>query len=223
VTKVGQRCAVNVTKNPLKQPPLLSGFEHINRYWDDRLQVWSAKILPGELYVSTHGEMICTVLGSCISACIRDQTLGIGGMNHFMLPVQGDHRVQWGDSEVTGATRYGNWAMEYLINHLIKLGAKKERMEVKLFGGGQVLANLTDVGQRNIIFAYDFIRKEGLNVRNADVGDIFSRKVLYFSDTGSVKVKKMATGRNETIIRRERDYMKNIEKDVTKPGDVELF
>lgn len=212
-----------INKTPLKQPTSLPGFEHVNRYWDDRLQVWSAKILPGEFYVSTHGEMICTVLGSCISACIRDRTLGIGGMNHFMLPVQGDHTVKWGDSDVTGATRYGNWAMEFLLNQVLKLGGKKHNLEVKLFGGGQVLANLTDIGQRNIIFAYDFIRKEGLSVSSSDVGDIFSRKVLYFPDTGSAKVKKMASGRNETIIRREQDYMQNIKQETTKPGDVELF
>lgn len=212
-----------IGKNPLRQPPALPGFEHINRYWDDRLQVWSAKILPGEFYVSTHGEMICTVLGSCISACIRDQIKGIGGMNHFMLPVQGEHSMQWGDDETTSATRYGNWAMEYLINQLIKLGASKDRLEVKLFGGGQVLANLTDVGQRNIIFAYDFLRKEDLSVLVSDVGDIFSRKVLYFSDTGSAKVKKMASGRNETIIRREQSYRETIEQDTQKSGDVELF
>ncbi|MFT6857551.1 MAG: chemotaxis protein CheD, partial [Thalassolituus oleivorans] len=98
-----------------EQPKALPGFEHVNRYWDNVHQVWSAKILPGEFYVSTHGEMIVTVLGSCISACIRDRVLGIGGMNHFMLPVQNENSSEnWGSNPVTQESRYGNWAMEFL-------------------------------------------------------------------------------------------------------------
>ncbi|MCR9067097.1 MAG: hypothetical protein NXI00_24240, partial [Cytophagales bacterium] len=121
----------------IQQPGAEKGFEHVNRYYDNRHSVWAAKILPGELYVSAHGEMICTVLGSCISACVRDKKLGIGGMNHFMLPAQNEFSSgQWGSDANTSATRYGNWAMEYLLNTLYKLGAKKSDLEVKLFGGG---------------------------------------------------------------------------------------
>ncbi len=94
--------------------------------------------------------------------------------------------------------------MEYLLNTLYKLGATKQNLEVKLFGGGQVLASMTDIGQRNILFAYDFLRKEGLDVAAADVGDIFSRKILYFPDTGAVKVRRITTTKNETIINREK-------------------
>ena len=191
------------------------------------MEVWSAKILPGEFYVSTDGEMIATVLGSCISACIRDVKLGIGGMNHFMLPMQGEYSTeQWGNDKNSAATRYGNWAMEYLLNNLYSLGARKENLEVKLFGGGQVLANMTDVGQRNILFVYDFLHKENLPVKAADVGDIFSRKVLYFPDTGSVKVKRITSSRNDTIYQREQGYMDKVNTEsATKPDDnnIELF
>lgn len=208
------------------QPKLQKGFEHINRYFDKTMQVWAAKILPGELYVSADGEMIATVLGSCISACIRDVKLGIGGMNHFMLPMQGEFSSeQWGSCTNSAATRYGNWAMEYLLNNLYSMGARKENLEVKLFGGGQVLANMTDVGQRNILFVYDFLRKEGLAVKAADVGDIFSRKVLYFPDTGSVKVRRITSTRNDTIINREKGYMDQVNKESNKSDDnsIELF
>lgn len=212
-----------MTDHSLNQPLAEKGFEHVNRYFDHKLEVWCAKILPGEFYVTTHGEMIGTVLGSCISACIRDTKLGIGGMNHFMLPIQNEHSsAQWGSDANTSETRYGNWAMEYLLNTLYKLGCSKRNLEVKLFGGGQVLASMTDVGQRNILFAYDFLRKEGLNVSAADVGDIFSRKILYFPDTGSVKVRRITTTKNETIIQREKGYLDSIRahKD---DSNIELF
>ena len=205
------------------QPLAEKSFEHVNRFYDNKHQVWSAKILPGEFYVTTHGEMIGTVLGSCISACVRDVKLGIGGMNHFMLPSQTEHSTeQWGSDANTSATRYGNWAMEYLLNTLYKLGATKKNLEVKLFGGGQVLASMTDIGQRNILFAYDFLRKEGLDIEAADVGDIFSRKVLYFPDTGAVKVRRITSTHNTTIMDREKGYMDSL-KGKEDSSDIELF
>lgn len=207
----------------VKQPVAEKGFEHVNRYFDPKLNVWTAKILPGEFYVTAHGEMIGTVLGSCISACVRDVKLGIGGMNHFMLPVQNEHSTgQWGSDANTSETRYGNWAMEYLLNTLYKLGCSKRNLEVKLFGGGQVLASMTDVGQRNILFVYDFLRKEGLEVKAADVGDVFSRKVLFFPDTGSVKVRRITTTKNETIIQREKGYLDSI-REHKDDSNIELF
>lgn len=206
---------------PLPRP--LAGFEHVNRYWDRRQDVAAAKILPGQFYVSTQGEMISTVLGSCISACIRDKRLGIGGMNHFMLPESTDGKGSWETGAVTGASsRYGNWAMEFLINAILKQGGHKTDMEVKLFGGGAVLANMTNVGQRNIDFARSYLEQEGLEVVAQDVGGSYPRKVLYFPDTGSVKMRKLKTQRNDTVERREKAYIQSISE---KPaaGDVELF
>lgn len=204
-------------------PPVLAGFEHINRYWDKGMHVNAAKILPGEFYVSLHGEMIVTVLGSCVSACIRDRVRGIGGMNHFMLPMQGEHSSeQWGTSAVSSASRYGNWAMEFLINEVLKAGGKRGDLEVKIFGGGAVLSNMTDIGQRNVAFVKYYLAKEGLPIVAMDAGGIYPRKVLYFPDTGSVKVRKLTSTRNETIITRERAYIKDINTQ-PKDGDVELF
>jgi chemotaxis protein CheD len=210
-------------KHELHQPDVEKGFEHVNRYYDKTHNVWSSKILPGEFYVTTRGEMIVTVLGSCISACVRDVKLGIGGMNHFMLPEQTEYSTdQWGSDGNTSATRYGNWAMEYLLNTLYKLGATKKNLEVKLFGGGQVLASMTDIGQRNILFAYEFLRKEGLEIVAADVGDIYSRKILYFPDTGAVKVRRITTTNNDTIINREKGYMDSIREQASR-SNIELF
>ncbi len=184
----------------------------------------AAKILPGEFYVSCQGEMIGTVLGSCISACIRDKVIGVGGMNHFMLPVKGGNSTDgWGGSEVSASLRYGNWAMEYLINEILKQGGHRDRLEVKIFGGGQVLANMTDIGSRNIEFVRAYLFKEGLKVVSEDVGDVFPRKVLYFPDTGAVKLKKLRKVNNSTVEQRERQYITSINTEEAKGGDVELF
>ncbi|MCP5206437.1 MAG: chemoreceptor glutamine deamidase CheD [Hahellaceae bacterium] len=204
-------------------PTAIAGFEHINRYWDRNMHVNAAKILPGEFYVSLHGEMIVTVLGSCVSACIRDKVRGVGGMNHFMLPMQNEHSSeQWGSNSVSSASRYGNWAMEYLINEILKAGGKREDLEVKVFGGGQVLSNMTDIGQRNVAFVKYYLAKEGLKISAMDAGGMYPRKVLYFPDTGAVKVRKLKSTRNDTIISREKEYIKDINTQ-PKDGAVELF
>ncbi len=205
------------------QPRAPKGFTHINRYWDKHQGVYAAKILPGEFYVSTAGEMIVTVLGSCISACIRDRVRGVGGMNHFMLPVQREN-MQPAQSTISESARYGNWAMEYLINEILKNGGDKRNLEVKIFGGGRVLESMQqiDVGQKNIDFVHRFIVNEGLYLAAEDVGGIYPRKVLFFPDTGSVKVRKLKSVRNDVVFERERNYARTIN---TRPaqGDVELF
>ncbi|AJQ96326.1 chemoreceptor glutamine deamidase CheD [Gynuella sunshinyii] len=206
-----------------QQPQLVRGFEHIQRYWDKHLNCWAAKILPGEFYVTKGKEMIATVLGSCISVCIRDPKAGVAGMNHFMLPSSGEFStIDWGCSSVSSATRYGNWAMEYMINAIMKEGGRKERFEVKVFGGGQVLANLTDIGQRNILFVLSYLKQEGLETSAVDVGNIYPRKVLYMAWEGKVRVKKLASQHNQTIVRRERDYLDQI-RHRDEQSDIELF
>ena len=181
--------------------------------------VWAAKILPGELYVSAHGEMIVTVLGSCVAACIRDRVRGIGGMNHFMLPQANSTSNHWADAL---ETRYGNWAMEFLINEILKLGGRKENLEVKLFGGGQILENMTDVGARNVEFVREYLKREGLRVEAEDLLGVRPRKVLYFSDTGSVKVRRLNQVSNTTVVDRERAYAKQVTTSDTD-GSIELF
>lgn len=204
-------------------PRAPKGFGHINRYWDRHQGVYAAKILPGEFYVSLAGEMIVTVLGSCIAACIRDRVKGIGGMNHFMLPVQRENMTGQ-NSALSESARYGNWAMEYLINEILKNGGDKRNLEIKIFGGGRVLENMQqiDVGQKNIEFVHHFIVNEGLKLAAEDVGGIYPRKVLFFPDTGSVKVRKLKTVRNDVVFERERNYARTINTRPTQ-GDIELF
>ena len=206
-----------------KMPKCLVGLEHISRFWDKRHNTYSAKILPGEYYVSMHGELISTVLGSCISACIRDVKMGIGGMNHFMLPM-GCEDEHAGKTHLTSATRYGNFAMEMLINEILKAGGNRKNLEVKLFGGGRVLSSMTkiDIGNKNINFVHEYLQEEGHEVTAEDTGDIYPRKVLFFADTGKVRVKKLQNTHNDTIKKREESYRKQLDKEPVQ-SDIELF
>lgn len=201
-------------------PPVLPGFEHVRRNWNNLLSVYAARILPGEYYVTRAVEGISTTLGSCIAACIRDRVSGIGGMNHFMLPA-GD-ADDWKAAGLGAATRYGNHAMEHLINGIMRNGGKREHLEVKVFGGGQILEKMTDVGRRNIAFVRDYLQAEGLRVIAEDVGDIYPRMVVYVPASGLVKVKRLRSLHNNAIVREELDYVDSI---TGKPlaGDIELF
>jgi chemotaxis protein CheD len=204
-------------------PQALPQFAHIRRYWDPQNDVYAAKLLPGEYYVTMEHEMICTVLGSCVSACVRDRVLGIGGMNHFMLPLdRSKGESAWSDA-ASAATRYGNVAMEHLINDLLKAGARRQNLEFKLVGGGKVLAAMTDVGSANIEFVRRYVRTEGFMVAGEDLGDVYPRKVHYYPETGKVRVKKLLSTRNDTIFERERQYLRVLDTAAPKSGEVELF
>ena len=206
---------------PARIPLALPGFENIKRGWHSNYEAIAARLLPGEYFVTLHDEAIYTTLGSCISACIRDRVSGIGGMNHFMLPISSSSD-SWKAADNSASTRYGNFAMEHLINDILKNGGKRQNLEAKLFGGGRIIANMTDVGMRNIAFARDYLETEGLKVTSEDVGDVFPRLVVYFPATGKVRVKRLRSLHANTIIELETKYLNTIEE---KPvsGDIELF
>tara|TARA_B110000211_G_scaffold71965_1_gene83454 strand:- start:2017 stop:2529 length:513 start_codon:yes stop_codon:yes gene_type:complete len=159
--------------------PVLPNFEHIKRYWDSGRGSVVAKVLPGEFYVSKNNELISTVLGSCIAACVYDEVLGIGGMNHFMLPIQKGVELKNAHSL---SCRYGNWAMEYLINEVLKNGASRCNLKVKLFGGGKIISAMTDIGLGNISFAAAYIKEEALNLVAHDMGGR-GREKYFFTRT----------------------------------------
>lgn len=189
------------------------------RFFDPRFRKVSVRVLPGEHYVSGDpDEMIVTVLGSCISACIRDPETGFGGMNHFMLPTS--TTGQWGD--VSAAMRYGNYAMEVLINDLLRLGARKELLEIKLFGGARIGTANSDVGERNISFVQMYLRDEGLRPVAVDVGGVNPRRIHYFPTEGKVKRLSLRQVEGVELVRQERNYISSIGK-ADVGGDVELF
>ena len=205
-------------------PPVLPAFAHMQRYWDPESSHWTVKILPGEYYVTRNDEAVATVLGSCVSACVRDPERNVGGMNHFMLPE--DATVgpnNWLDPAVGLATRYGSYAMESLINDLLKLGASRERLEIKLFGGGRILSGMTDVGGRNVEFVRNYMQIEGYRVSAEDLGGQQPRKVVYFPASGRVRMRKLRPVENRTISHHEQLYLASIGNKAAGGGDVELF
>lgn len=199
------------------------GYEEVlapNHYFDRNFDIEAAKILPGEYYVTGRDMLLVTVLGSCVSACIRDPSTGIGGMNHFMLPEGGGDE----HNPLSASARYGGYAMEVLINQLVKLGASRSRLEAKVFGGAAVLRGFTtvNVGQKNSEFVIDYLRSERIRVLAQDLLDLFPRKVYFWPATGRVMVRKLKTVHNNTIVEREKDYGQRLQSSSIS-GDVELF
>jgi len=190
------------------------------RYFDSRFQMEAIKILPGQCYAAQRDVMIVTVLGSCVSACLWDASARIGGMNHFMLP--GVARKP-GDVASVSA-RLGVYAMELLINQVTKLGAARPKLVAKVFGGGKVLDGLDslNVGDQNGEFVLEFLKEEGIPVVARDLYDVWPRKVYFFPRTGKVLVKKLRTLKNDTVGRREHDYLERM-REVAATGDFELF
>ncbi|MFC6282272.1 MULTISPECIES: chemoreceptor glutamine deamidase CheD [Polaromonas] len=160
-----------------------------HHYFDREFGVEAVKLLPGEYYVTSRDMVLTTVLGSCVSACVRDNTAGIGGMNHFMLPE--DMNPASRDTAV--AMRYGAYAMEMLLNELFRGGARRERLEAKVFGGGAVLANMTllNIGERNADFVLRYLQMEQVRIAAQDLRGSLPRRINYFPVSGRVTVRKL--------------------------------
>lgn len=183
-------------------------------YADHHFQYDAVKVLPGEYFVSGEDVLIMTVLGSCIAACVWDGKARIGGMNHFMLPEGED-----------GSGRYGSYAMELLLNEMIKMGARRETMQAKVFGGGAVMAGFTtmNVGERNTKFVLDYLATERIPVVSQDVLDIHPRKVCFFPVTGKALVKRLAHAHPEALAVEERKGNAATVAKSTSGGSVDLF
>ncbi len=191
-----------------------------NLYYDRSIGIDAVKILPGEYYVTARDMVLVTVLGSCVAACIRDRMSGIGGMNHFMLP--GSQHDGGGMTSVSA--RYGAYAMELMTNQLLKMGARRSNLEAKVFGGGEVLRgfSVANVGGRNAEFVLDYLHTEGIAVVAQDMLDVYPRKVYFFPHTGRVRVKKLRSMHNNTIVVREQEYHSRL-AEADMHGGVELF
>jgi chemotaxis protein CheD len=195
--------------------------EHLasNRYFDKHFNSDAVKILPGEYFACSDNTMIVTVLGSCVSVCLRDPITRISGMNHFLLPANKDELNFNSES-----ARYGVYAMEVLVNHLIKLGASKSRLQAKVFGGGNVLKQLrqNSVGEQNVSFVEDYLATEKFKVVARDLLGEFPRKVYFFPLTGEVKVRKLKSRHNSTIVERETEYRVKVNQ-TPAYGDIDFF
>ncbi len=200
-----------------KRPDIKLDF-HGKRSYDAETGRDVVKIFSGDWHVSTSGnEMLATILGSCIAACIRDPKLGIGGMNHFLLPGD-EHTI----TEHSNATRYGVFAMESLINGILKEGGCKDRLEVKVFGGGNVTSNSARIGSKNSAFVREFLSREGFTIQSEDLEGDLPRRVHYFPDTGKVMMRRLSRKEDTAIVEEEKRYSKRIST-VPVEGEIDLF
>lgn len=191
-----------------------------NFYYDNYFKIDAVKILPGEYYATARPMLIVTVLGSCVAACIRDKTNAIGGMNHFMLPLVSDF-----GEDTNNSARYGAYAMEVLIKQLLEMGAQRKNLEAKIFGGGNLLNSFTvdKVGERNATFVRNYLKQERIPVTAEDLLDKYPRKIYFFPENGTVKVKKLIRLHNDTIIQREQEHRKQMLHEELNGATVDLF
>jgi chemotaxis protein CheD len=189
------------------------------RFFDAVNGVWMVKVFPGEYYVTSQpDEVLVTILGSCVAACIRDPRTGIGGMNHFML-AEGTSQ-SWGG--VAESTRYGNFAMEKLINELIKAGCARNSLEIKVFGGGNVTDARNLIGTQNADFVLRYLESEGLPIAAQDLSGQYPRRIHYYPSTGRV-VRRLLAGSETTAVAREESEYAGRLKSHKVGGEIELF
>ncbi len=209
---LGQTARLEQLKRRSSKPGEASFF-----WYELQFQSEAVKVLPGEYFVYHEDLLIMTTLGSCIAACLWDRQARVGGMNHFMLP-------EGGNSGTGG--RYGSFAMELLINEMMKLGAQRGSMEAKVFGGGQVVAGMTsmNVGERNTTFVLDYLKAERIPVVSKDVLDIYPRKVCFLPASGKAMVKRLAsTHNNDALVAQERIAAQKVTPAANVGGSVDLF
>lgn len=185
-------------------------------FWDSHFGRDAVKVLPGEHFVDDDEIVITTTLGSCIAVCLWDAQRRIGGMNHFMLPA--------GDGGDGASGRYGSFAMELLINALMRRGAARPRLTAKVFGGAAVVAgmNSLNIGEQNTRFVLDYLATERIEVTHRDVLGIQPRKVAFWPDSGKAMVKKLPATRARAVAERERDAARTIAAPAGA-GAVDLF
>jgi chemotaxis protein CheD len=192
-------------------------------YYDEALQTHAFRLLPAEYRVTDQPIALVTLLGSCVAACLYDPAAAVGGMNHFMLPDAQPANMARREG-ADGSARYGVHAMELLINDLLKRGARRARLQAKVFGGGNVLRGFTTdpIGTRNAKFVLDYLGAENIPVLAQDLGDVHPRKVCFFAQTGRALVRHLPITRDEEIVRAERALYGRLAA-TPVAGSVELF
>jgi chemotaxis protein CheD len=177
---------------------------------------------PGDFYASRNGEVLYTVVGSCIATCIFDFERSIGGMNHFMLP----GLLHPDDMLTSDLGRYGMFAMELLIGELIKLGANRKHLQAKVFGGGHVLKFRQrdgDITGSNIQFAQKYLELEGIPLLKQDLGGSMGRKVIFFSDNSRVLLKRFDVQMDRRLLEDEQDYRHKVFQRPAEPPPAIMF
>lgn len=195
--------------------------EHLatTKYFDRTFDINAMKVLPGEYYATADDMMITTLLGSCVAVCLYDPISRVGGMNHFLLP-EGDP-----NDLLSSSGRYGVYAMELLINHLVKLGGRRDRFRAKIFGGGAVIRGMvhSNVGQNNAEFIQSYLKNEMIPIDASDLLDIYPRRVNFYPVSGKAMMKKLTKHYDDELIDNETRYRKAVDASQVDSGDVDLF
>jgi chemotaxis protein CheD len=188
-------------------------------HFDRDLGATAIWIFQGDFYVSSRPELyLTTVLGSCIAVCMRDPVTQCGGMNHFLLP----DAVNRQDQFPSLALRYGSYSIERLINAILSRGGRRDRLEVKVFGGGNVIGGTSDIGGRNVEFVEHYFAKERLSIAAADLRGILPRKLRYFPTTGRAQVSLLRDRDAAEVVKSESVMRSNM--DATKvTGPIDVF
>ncbi|MCZ4292995.1 chemotaxis protein CheD [Vibrio sinaloensis] len=201
---------------------------HFNRFYHPTQEKHIVKLLPGGIYsTKAEDELIATGLGSCVAACMWDAKEGIGGMNHFLLPFDSKSQLKsWNPEEVVStASRYGSYAMEMLLNAMLARGAKRSSLQVKVFGGAQMLGRNSMIGEKNVAFILNYIQQEGMNVTAQDLGGLEPRKVIFDPISGRAWLKRIPFTEVHLLQHQEEKYASQLDRESHRPhdDDVELF
>lgn len=202
--------------------------QHFNRFYHPTKDKHIVKVLPGGVYcTSKEDELIATGLGSCVAACVWDCHEHIGGMNHFLLPFDNKSQLKsWNPEEVIStASRYGSYAMEMLINAMIERGAHRSSLQVKLFGGAQMLGRSSMIGEKNVAFILNYVKQEHIDVVAQDLGGLEPRKVIFDPCTGKAWLKRIPFTEVHLLQNQEEKYARQLDRESHRPhdDDVELF
>ena len=217
--------SVQQSSKQLRKPPELAlpHLSHISRYWDRETNRFAARVLPGEHYVTRADETVCTVVGSCVSTCVRDTRRGVGGMNHFLLPHSTANDEGDADTTSTGKFRRSHAAMERLINDILMLGGRAQDIEITLVGGGHIAQGIpAELGTFNIELVRSYVQAEGLRIAGEDVGDVFPRRIQYFPSSGQITVKKLTAIHPSTVAERDTRLLSSLQQDAGQADPVLL-
>ena len=200
-------------------------YDGIKRYYDQNMEMTVIKLMTGDCYWTAEPrEMIVTILGSCISVCMWDDEKNIGGMNHILLPGEVQIAALNNKNVLEYPSRYGAYAMEELINGILKLGGNKSNLKAKVFGGGNVINNSAMIGDKNIAFARSYLNQENIPLISEDVGGNTARRLHFFPETGKAMIRKLRRKEDLVIVEKEKEYQKTLVEDKEQEKtDVELF
>ena len=197
-------------RRPDPSPPPVPGFENAHRLWDSLHHRWTVRIVPGELFVTPHDESISTVLGTSLSVCMRDPVLRIGGMNHFILPIQIDEATGIVARDTKEALRYGRSVMERLLREVLKLGASRERLKAKMYGGSRHMQPAHGASESTIAFARRYLREQGVPVVAEKLGDGYPRRLMYFPSSGMALMERLPNRLVAAVAKREMQYVQSL-------------